>query len=168
MKNLKYVIGVDLQNKLFNDYIYGKIRFTPTQNIWMNDHSEDWYVLIGEYFIKSVGYDFLKNDPFSIDDNGKIDSNKRCVGILFITSYLNEKNLKKMFGNPIKHSEFGEGFDRKRNYEYCSYIVQIDGKYFHIGYDHRGTSIECECDLNVKELFEIIKKLIDYFKEVVK
>lgn len=159
MKILKYTIEKEVQEKIFNEYISDGFKFTPTLNILLNDRSEDWYVLIGDYFIKNVGYEFLKNDLYSIDENNKIDSNNRFIGILFITSYLNEQSLKKMFGNPIKHSEFGEGFDRKRKYEYCSYIIQIDDKYFHIGFDHRGTSIECENNLTAKELFEYIKKI---------
>jgi hypothetical protein len=166
MKTLKYTIEKEVQERIFNEYISGKPLFATTLNILMNDRSCQWYSLIGKYFNETMSDDFFKKQGFNLfDKDGKLkESDERFLGTLFICEYLNEITLKKMFGNPIKHSEFGEGFDRKRKYDYCSYIIQIDDKYFHIGFDHRGTSIECENNLTAKELFEYIKKIIDYFK----
>ena len=92
-----------------------------------------------------------------------------------------------MFGKPIFHDEFGEGFDGEYDEEtdeelepeikesYASYFVNVDGTNFHIGYDHRGTGIEIEVpskfnydgnfsDEDAKKCFESLKKLVDLYK----
>lgn len=107
---------------------------------------------------------------------------------MFVTSTLDENALKKMFGEPILHSEFGEGFDGEYDEEtddflepgikesYASYFVNVGGSDFHIGYDHRGTRIEIglskpfsyerkpsdqlaeSCLQSLKDLFDLYKK----------
>jgi len=52
------------------------------------------------------------------------DSSERTyssIAILFTTSILDEFSLKKMFGDPIFHNEFGEGFDGEWNEELEDY-----------------------------------------------
>ena len=92
-----------------------------------------------------------------------------------------------MFGEPILHDEFGEGFEGEYDEEtdeygqpdikesFASYFVDVEGTNFHIGYDHRGTIIEVETsefdidnvssDDEAKKCFESLKKLVDLYKE---
>lgn len=105
------------------------------------------------------------------------------IAIDFLTSVLDDKALENMFGEPILHSEFGEGFDGEWNEElddyddpeikehYVSYFVNVNGTNFHIGYDHRGTSIEIEgkyknlpSEEEAKSCFESLKKIVDLYK----
>ena len=68
------------------------------------------------------------------------------------------------------HSEFGEGFDEDdhQGHQYASYIVNVDGLNFHIGYDHRGTSVEVEStkgEPSPERLFKAMCALVDIYKE---
>ena len=86
--------------------------------------------------------------------------------------------LQKLFGDPLFHNEFGEGFegeydeetdeytDPENKHDFASYFVSIDGVKFHIGYDHRGTTIEVEDNTNPKKLVDCIKTMIDKYKEI--
>ena len=155
-------------NKELHDYVSGKFNLTPIQNILMNDYSKEWYSLIGKYFLEQWGEENLAEHKITLDrlkTGSKKDkeSSYRMLGIFFITSHLNEKTLKEMFGKPICHSEFGEGFRPRRKYEYCSYFVDISGHKTHIGYDERGTSIEVENGLKPEEVFNMIKELVDKY-----
>lgn len=154
-------------SKELKDYINGELKLAPITNILMNDYSKNWYAEIGKYFVEQYGIENLKNHQFLLDKLKRSKKDKelsyQMLGIYFITSYLDEASLKEMFGNPICHSEFGEGFDRKRKYEFCSYIVDINKHKIHIGFDHRGTIIEVEDSLEPIVVFEIIKELVDKF-----
>lgn len=68
-----------------------------------------------------------------------------------------------MFGSPICHSEFGEGFRPKRKYEYCSHFVEVGGEKLHIGYDDRGTSIEVNPNLTPQAVYNIMENLVDRY-----
>lgn len=166
-------------NKELHDYVSGKFNLTPIQNILMNDYDNEWYSLIGKYFLEKWGEENLQEHKITLDRIKKgnkrdKETGYRMLGIFFITSHLNEETLKEMFGKPICHSEFGEGFDNKRKYddrgnespEYCSYFLNIDGHKAHIGYDHRGTSIEVENGLKPEEVFNMIKELVDRFSGI--
>ena len=88
-----------------------------------------------------------------------------------------------MFGEPLLHDEFGEGFEGEYDEEtdergepdikesYASYFVNVGGVELHIGYDHRGTGIEIETDgewdisdNKAKKCFDCLKKLVDLYK----
>lgn len=95
------------------------------------------------------------------------------LGTLLMTS-LDREVLKKMFGDdPIYHDEFGEGFEREYNEElddyeepeiphaYASYFVEVNGHTFHLGYDHRGVSIEVPRNLSAEKVVnEIMKPIV--------
>lgn len=91
------------------------------------------------------------------------------VGIEFITSTLDKKSLSIMFGNPILHNSFGEGFEKKDKIKesYASYMVTINDVKLHIGYDHRGTRIECLEGIKPDVLMDSLKDLVDIYKEKV-
>ena len=155
-------------SKELQDYISGVFTLTPTMNILMNDRSKDWYGLIGKYFLEQYGEENLEDHEILFDrlKNGSKKDKETSyfmLGTYFLTTYLDETSLKEMFGNPICHSEFGEGFRPRRKYEYCSYFIDISGHKAHIGYDERGTRMEVEKDLSPNEVFEMIKELVDKY-----
>lgn len=188
-----------MEQKL-KDYKNGKIHYTPIQNIMMNNHSKDWYVELGKYINETLDTDNIPKLKFFSkklkERKGLITKIKdfvspenqaySSISINFITSVLDEKSLENMFGKPLLHDEFGEGFDGEYDEEtddygepeikesYASYLVNVDGTNFHIGYDHRGTGVEIEVpkkfnhdensDEDAKKCFESLKKLVDLYK----
>lgn len=190
-----------MEQKL-KDYTNDNIYYTPIMNIMMNNHSEDWYAELGKYItenldIEKIPYlsyfsDKLKKEKSLItkikDFVSPNNQTYTSIAISFLTGGLDEKALENMFGKPIFHDEFGEGFDGEYDEEtdeelepeikesYASYFVNVSGTNLHIGYDHRGTSIEIELpnkfqwsdkgssDLDAKNCFESLKKLIDLYK----
>lgn len=154
-------------NQELSDYCDGKVKLTPILNILMNDRSKEWYSILGEYFYNKAGKEFFLDHPYLLD---KVNGSKkdketfyRVLGIYFITAYLDDKALKRMFGSPICHSEFGEGFHPRRKYEYCSHFVEVGGEKIHIGYDDRGTSIEVNPNLSPKVVYNILENLINMY-----
>lgn len=95
-----------------------------------------------------------------------------------------------MFGEPIYHDNFGEGFDGEWNEDledydepeikssFASYFVTLNNINFHIGYDHRGTTFEVEInsenglnfdnskdpDSEIEKLENACKEFINLFK----
>lgn len=129
-------------NKELQDYVDGKFTLTPTMNILMNDRSKDWYGLIGKYFLEQNGEENIDSEILLDKLKGSKKDKERTyfiLGTYFLTSYLDQTSLKEMFGKPICHNEFGEGFRPRRKYQHCSYFVDIDGHKAHISYDERGT-----------------------------
>lgn len=182
-------------------YMNGEIFFTPIMNIMINNRSKDWYAELGKYIDESIDiskvpdfafYEKLrpkKNIATKIKDFLSNDS-RFYFGIasMFITSTLDASALKKMFGEPVLHNEFGEGFDGDWNEDeddydepeikesHASYFVNVDGHEFHIGYDHRGTRVEVGLDKKfnynsditdeqAEKCLEGLKKLFDLYKE---
>ena len=191
-----------MEQKL-KDYTGGKKNYTPIMNIIMNNRSDNWYAELGKYInetldIEKIPYlsyfsEKLKKEKSLITKiKDFVSPNEQIytsIAISFLTGGLDEKALENMFGKPIFHDEFGEGFDGEYDEEtdeelepeikesYASYFVNVDGTEFHIGYDHRGTGIEIELpnkyqwsdkgssDEDAKKCFESLKKLVDLYKE---
>jgi cobyrinic acid a,c-diamide synthase len=197
-----------MEQKLKN-YKGGKTYYTPIMNIMINNHSENWYAELGKYIAETLDIEEIPSLNFfanklkegrgiikKIKDFISGETNTyECIGMFFLTSTLDRRALEKMFGKPLLHSEFGEGFKGKYDDEtdeygepeikeyYASYFVNVGGKEFHIGYDHRGTGIEIEVpkqdghefvrnlvssDDDAKKCFDSLKKLVDLYKEKVK
>lgn len=190
-----------MQQKL-KDYIKGKTHYTPIMNIIMNNRSQNWYAELGKYITETLDIEKITYLSFFVDKlkerKGLITKIKdfispesrtyTSIAISFLTGVLDEKALENMFGKPIFHDEFGEGFDGEYDEEtdeygepeikesYASYFVNVGGTEFHIGYDHRGTGIEIEIpneyqwsdkgssDEEAKKCFESLKKLVDLYK----
>lgn len=190
-----------MEQKL-KDYIEGKTHYTPIMNIIMNNRSKDWYVELGKYIAETLDIEKIPYLSFFADKlkerKGLVTKIKdfvkperetySSIAIHFLTAVLDENSLENMFGKPIFHDEFGEGFDGEYDEEtdeygepeikesYASYFVNVGGMNFHIGYDHRGTGIEIELpnkfqwsdkgssDLDAKKCFESLKKLVDLYK----
>lgn len=190
-----------MENKL-KDYIGGKKFYTPIMNIIMNNRSENWYAELGKYITETLDIEKITYLSFFVDRlkerKGLITKIKdfispesrtyTSIAISFLTGVLDEKALENMFGKPIFHDEFGEGFDGEYDEEtdeygepeikesYASYFVNVGGTEFHIGYDHRGTGIEIEVptkfnydsdfsDKDAKKCFDSLKKIVDLYKE---
>ena len=188
--------------KKLKDYIDGKIYFTPIQNILINDRTKDWYLEIGKYIDQNI--DIKKVPDLAYYERSRPKKNVITdiknffspynnfysgIAIMFLTSTLDENALRKMFSEPILHNEFGEGFDGEYNEaedkfsepeikeSYASYFVELDGCELHIGYDHRGTSIEIGIDSKFNynkgnsneelpiKTFNVIKKLFNLYKK---
>lgn len=173
-------------------YVKGEINYTPIMNIFINNRTKDWYAELGKYIDETIDINQVPDFAFcSKHYNAKFKGfldDRFYFGIasMFVTSTLDENALKKMFGEPILHSEFGEGFDGEYDEEtddflesqikesYASYFVNVGGSDFHIGYDHRGTRIEIglskpyerkpsdqlseSCLQSLKDLFDFYKK----------
>ena len=170
------------------DYVKGKTKLTPQMNILINDRSKDWYAEVGKYLVELFNGElpgrlsFFNNkfNKLGIMDKltGKSDRVYSSIGIFVFTSIFDEEVLKKLFGDPLCHDEFGEGFEGEYDEEtdkysepenksqYASYFINIDDVKFHIGYDHRGTSMEVEVGTSPQKIFECIKSLINKYKEI--
>ena len=172
-------------------------------NIIMNNRSEDWYAELGKYITENLD---IEKIPYLSYFSEKLKKEKSLItkikdfvspneqiytsiAISFLTGGLDEKSLENMFGKPLLHDKFGEGFDGEWNEEkddydepeikefYASYFVNVGGTDFHIGYDHRGTGIEIQIpnkfnytdgvftDEDAKNCFDALKKLVDLYKE---
>lgn len=150
------------QMAALKSYSEGQIRLTPILNILMNARSR-YYEKIGEYLFtkpkitKEINI-ALPNRKKRLDDD-----TLRFYGILFNTSMLAD-GLRRMFGEPLLHDKFGEGVENE-DADYASYFVVIDGNKYHIGYDNRGSSIECDPKLAPEQIVNNIKELIDLYEE---
>ncbi len=124
-----------------------------------------------------VGIYFLSKHPLSehqryIHNN---DDDMTGIGITVMCVIFNSETLSKLFGEPLYHDEFGEGFSGEYDEEledylepenkssYASYFVKVNDIVLHIGYDHRGTCFEFDNkgDNDISKLTEAIKVLID-------
>jgi len=173
-----------------DDYVDGSLNIGSNMNVLINDRSQDWYNNIGEFaynYYKKSGKSDPQMDMFvnmadrTIEDQSglaRLNPLKRTrppyssFGIFIITG-MNRDVLEKMFGGePIYHDHFGEGFDGEYNEElddydepeiresYASYMVEVNGYTFHLGYDHRGISIEVDTSLSAETIVDKIMKPI--------
>jgi len=180
-----------MKNEL-KKYINGKVDYTPLLNIFMSklgrEREVDPYNEIGEYIVdlcdgnlpgKLSYFQDRLNKKIKSFSSFKKNGIYSTIAISFLTSIIDSDVLKKLFGEPIYHDEFGEGFEGDYNEEtdeydepdikesYASYFVKINGIKFHIGYDHRGTNIELEENIIIDSAIKDIKKLIDMVLKVI-
>lgn len=155
---------LDYQNELS---LYTK-DYTAYRRCDECDYLQEYYSQIGGYFV-SKGLGHLNRH---IQEN---DSNV-STGIYVICEYFDEKLLRKLFGEPLYHDEFGEGFEGEYDEEledylepenessYASYFIEINNITLHIGYDHRGTRFEVKDEddsVSNQQVIDAIKMLID-------
>ena len=128
-----------MEQKLKN-YTKGKTHYTPIMNIMMNNRSENWYAELGKYITEELDIEKIPYLSFFVDKlkerKGLITKIKdfispesrtyTSVAINFLTGVLDEKALENMFGKPIFHDEFGEGFDGEYDEEmsYDPYVYE--------------------------------------------
>ncbi len=170
-------------------YMEGEANYTPILNIMLNNRTKDWYDELGKYIVATLDIEKIPHLAFYADKlkpQGVVDKVKKTIfkdrtyssiGIFFLTGALDDKALKTIFGKPLLHQEFGEGFGRRSKFDYASYFVTVDGMNIHIGYDHRGTGIEVDVpfdlytgevpDRAAEDTLRILKKLVDLYKDKV-
>ena len=90
----------------------------------------------------------------------KNQSNNRFMFIMYFTSLLDGVVLREAFKRPLQHSHFGEGGEDMST-SYASYMLKIDNKYVHIGYDGRGTSVDLEEGTTLDEAGVILSTIVD-------
>lgn len=171
-----------MRNKL-NDYVNDKLDYTPIINIVQGN---DIYTKLGEFVFKyifnsklpkSLSYlkKYLESNNLikKVTDFRKIKSAYASLGTILLTKsdFVIDK-LKELYGEPIYHDEFGEGFDGEYDEDedeygepeikesFASYFVTINNVDFHIGYDHRGLTLEVISSTKIEDLFEALKELI--------
>lgn len=165
-------------------YTKGINQYTKLNSILCTDFSV--YKSIGKYIVKKYGG--LDKLPIEFYIPSKNNVNYPSIAITLFTTILNEDLLFKIYGEPIYHDEFGEGFDGiydkeldeysepDNKFSYASYFLNIKDIEYHIGYDHRGTNIEIlssgdtapsfsKIVVSVIELIDIIFKNIKNTKE---
>lgn len=152
--SLKNKIIVLNHEEELKKYLANPNDFENSMNFLVNDPKKDWYEALGKTIYEIFGGNLpltLKGIEEKIKQTGllkKVFSIGRnwyiTLAIQFITHTLGPNLLKELFGEPLLHSHFGEGFehDGHQGEQYASYFVKIFEVVTHIGYDHRGTSIE--------------------------
>lgn len=158
-------------------------KYINNEIIYIKPHNKKAFLKLGMYINDNLDIEkiyeldifYERSKRNFITDSNNIYSS---LGIMFLTDTLNEEALRKMFGEPLLHNEFGEGFegewdDESEDYldpeikeTYASYFLEIKNIDIHIGYDHRGTTIEV--DLPIEEdsdekIYEVYKELVDIF-----
>lgn len=119
---------------------------------------------IGKYMLTKPKIKSLLREDLPKISKRLNDDSYRFFGIMFITSMLVD-GTKHMFGDPILHSRFGEGLEGNDDYLYASYFLVINGHKYHLGYDNRGSSLECEDEVTPEKVASDIKELVDLYEE---
>jgi hypothetical protein len=164
-------------------YLDGVKVITPIMNIMLNNRTKDWYDELGKYIVQNLEIEKIPSlqffaeklkEPKGLVKSMFKDRTYSSIAIFFLTSSLDPKALKKMFGTPLKHNEFGEGIEGSK-FDYASYFVTVDGMDLHIGYDNRGTMIEVDVqfdmntgtvlDKDAERTLKVLKALVDLYKE---
>ena len=162
-----------------------QLDLTNWMNVLHNNNSKEKKLFGKVDYLSDIGKYIANNDKFKNDywlayflNKDKINSDRYAsICITFITSTLGKDNLYKMFGDPILHNEFGEGFDENEkdpeifggvgDYTYASYFPTINDTKIHIGYDHRGTSVELPRNMYPEDAVKILEKLADICADVI-
>jgi len=153
-------------NRSLKDYIRGKIEYTKIINLMYKNM--DIFDILGDYIYNDI---FCGKIPKSLDYITKKDK----LAILLISeSDLIVDRLKELYGEPIYHNEFGEGFEGNYNQEtdeyiepenksgFASYFINIEGVELHVGYDHRGLSLEVEKNIEIEKIYKSLKIYLLY------
>ena len=167
----------------------GEVEYTPQMNIFHGSpksREKNYYEEIGRYIYKAYKGDLPESLIFFGDklrSKNPLDISLRnrayeSLTIFFLTSTLSPEVMQKLWGDPVFHDEFGEGFEGEYDDEtdetsepenksqFASYFVEIDGVKLHIGYDHRGTSFEAEVGTTPDKLSSVLKNLVDKVVEL--
>lgn len=143
--------------------------YTHNMNTLGNDPNSrygKWFNIIGRVILnKFKNYKSKPVPPqFSIYLDKKYTNNSRAKTSLYIffTTTL-EEILSEKLGEPLYHDIFGEGFDDKKiKFSYASYFLESNGVQMHLGYDHRGSSIEVDNSKSPKEVTDSLIELFNF------
>ena len=169
-----------MKSKL-EEYVNGNVNYIPIVNYLVGDIFSN----LGKYAYEKVFNEklpkqfkyfeqfFKKSFLTKIDIFSKKEKAYYSLAIILLTSSdLVIDQLKKIYGEPIYHNEFGEGFDGEYDNDndieseplikesFASYFITIDGVDLHVGYDHRGLTIEVEKGTSDDDLMKSLKTLI--------
>ena len=107
-------------DKNLQEYVNGQLEYSSLFGILISDMKNQWHSKIGYYIWQTLDKDEVEDwalgSPiyYSDSDEDFFKSNSRTlasISIMFLTSILNHNSLTKIFGSPIYHNQFGEGFD---------------------------------------------------------
>lgn len=169
-----------MQEELEN-YTNGKINYDPNILLWIYDD-------IGEAIIDTFDgklppkmkyylrrFDGYKDGYYIPED----DDDRSSIAIWYLCSMIDLDALEKMFGKPLFHNEYGEGFgdiyDREKGtytsspieFDCASYFIELKGIKISITIDHRGTMIHPEHFKTKSAVLEAFKELIKISKDCV-
>jgi len=163
----------------FEKYISGKLGLTTLSNLRKLElHSQ-----MGEYLYQEcnkINFDKDKhiNLRYLIEDYNDGFNDFRRFGFFFTSDLLKEEILETIYGEPIRHSEYGEGwaeYDEEtddciypRDYENIAYFIDIADYTIHICNDDRGTSVEVSKDIDTSLLLPFFIDLIDQYIKIIK
>lgn len=156
----------------FKKYLDGGFGFYNSLLNFMHKKM-DMFEILGKYAYENDYYP--EEIKFLVDLNSPDKSRlytSLAITLLTQSDFVIDK-LKEVYGEPIYHDEFGEGFDGEYDEEtdeesepdikesFASYFINIEGVDLHIGYDHRGLTIEAKKGANISDLIEAMKKFIE-------
>ncbi len=123
--------------------------------------------MLGEFIDENIN---ISNEPrlsliFKVRKKRTRRKSYDTLAIFFLTG-IDLPDLEKMFGYPLLHDHFGEGFHDEDNIKesFASWFIKLKGVKFHIGVDHRGTTIEVINERNPMIILESLKELVILYK----
>ena len=129
---IRYTATKARQLFLLKQYMNNQIDLTHCMNVLMHVRGKrisEYFEYIGEYFLNACEKSNKRTNEIEfIRSIGNSRDSLRSAAIFFITSFLNRESLEKMFGRPVYHNEFGEGFDEEDNINYNCLSYFIDRK----------------------------------------
>ena len=132
--------------------------FNGLNNLFANCFRQRWQVQLGKFIYDTYGEnmpeqfkklreiiteELAKSDtPNTITERGA--THLMLLSICYEANYLKGEALIPVFGEPLLHSKFGEGFeeDDHQGHQHASYFLEIYDIKIHIGYDHRGSRVD--------------------------
>lgn len=170
--------------KIMDDYD----KFNTVGDLFNWCDRQRWHAQLGKFIYDTYGenmpQEFKKLQEIiskeihdkSITSKGadKLDT----LTICYLANYLNTPVLEPVFGKPLFHNRFGEGWFTEEDgsltirckgghpeKNHASYFLEICGIKVHIGYDHRGTQVDigqykdkkCEAEIAFYLMLELIK-----------
>jgi hypothetical protein len=159
-------LNSDMKNEL-DKYVNDEVVYRHIQNF--THEKMDFYEILGRYAYKNIilpkelnfFYEYL-DSKHNVDN---MEYNSLAISLLTHQDFVIDK-LKELYGEPIYHDEFGEGFPSENDEEpeikesCASYFITIEGVDLHVNYDQTGMAIEAKKGTTVLNLIEALKKFI--------
>jgi hypothetical protein len=144
--------------KGFSKVMYDYDEFAYPIDLFTNDTYDKWHENFGKFIYDIYGENIPKQfERLRECISKEIHSDGKCIttkganylanlSICYMANHMPISSLlKEVFGSPLYHNKFGEGFSERENEptkkNHASYFIEICGVKVHIGYDRRGTQI---------------------------